>query len=143
MKNAVEEKLVILQELYKSDFLHPFPYEDCRKITDNKDEFEDLIPCLDLYFSDIAGYCSWGKRVKKWSAEKIADVRIKLHKSFFDRFPKFDKLKLVINERGTPKLYNQMLIFDLMRLTLTDILSEINTFRSSRVSEIKELSLKS
>lgn len=112
MKSDVEEKLIILKELYKSDLLHPFPYEDCQNIGNDKDKFEDLILCLDLYFSDIAGYCSWGKRVEKWSAEKIADVQIKLRKSFFDRFPKFDGLKSVITESETPKLYSQLLIFD-------------------------------
>ena len=143
MKSEVVEKLIILQELYKSDLLHPFPYEDCGKINDKKDEFEDLIPCLDLYFSDIAGYCSWGKRIEKWTTEKIADAQIKLHKSFFDRFPKFLGLKSAINERETPTLYSQLLIFDLMRLTLADILSEIKTIRNSRSAEMKELSLTS
>ena len=100
MKNEVEEKLRILQKLYKSDFLRPFPYEDCRKILKQLNyQNHDLIPCLDVYFSDVAGFCSSGKRVENWSTEKITDAKIKLNKSFFDRFPKLSELKAKINEK--------------------------------------------
>ncbi|MCY7374458.1 MAG: hypothetical protein LH472_00595 [Pyrinomonadaceae bacterium] len=134
MKSEIEEKLKILQELYKSDFLHPFPYDDCRKVLkQNDNQFEDLIPCLDVYLSDVAGFCSWGKRIADWSNEQVADAAIKLGKSFFDRFNKFSELKPQINDVETPTLYNQLLIFDLMRLTLTDILSEIKLAGRSQI----------
>ena len=126
MQNEIQEKLEILQSLYKTDLLNPFPYDDCRKLlADNSDEFEDLIPCLDLYFSDIAGYCSWGKRSLFWADEKIEEIRHQLQNSFFRQFPKFNLLKPAINEENTPKLFSQLLIHELMRLTLLDILSEL------------------
>ncbi|MBA3602026.1 MAG: hypothetical protein H0W45_12505 [Acidobacteria bacterium] len=140
MKNEIEEKLKILQELYKSDFLHPFPYQDCEKVSFEND-FEDFIPSLDLYFSDIAGYCSWGKKIGSWSAEKIETVKNHLQKSFFERFPKFIKLKSKITDRETPQLYNQLLIFDLMRLTLFDILLEVKAEKNSPVAEVSQLPL--
>lgn len=126
MRDEIQEKLEILQSLYKTDLLNPFPYDDCRKLlADNSDEFEDLIPSLDLYFSDIAGYCSWGKRSLFWKDEKIKEIRHQLQDSFFQQFPQFYALKPAINEENTPKLYSQLLIHDLMRLTLLDILSEL------------------
>lgn len=126
MTDEIQEKLEILQSLYKTDLLNPFPYDDCRKLlAETADEFQDLIPCLDLYFSDIAGYCSWGKRSLFWTNEKIEEIRHQLQDSFFRQFPKFNALKTVINEENTPKLYSQILIHELMRLTLLDILSEL------------------
>ena len=132
MREEIQEKLEILQSLYKADLLNPFPYDDCRKLlADKNGEFEDLIPCLDLYFSDIAGYCSWGKRSLDWTGEKNEEVKRQLQKSFFQKFPQYISLKPHINESNTPKLFNQFLIYDLMRLTLLDILSEQKTIEKN------------
>jgi len=144
MKSEIEEKLEILQELYKSDFLQPFPYADCRKILSRSDnQFEDLIPCLDIYFSDVAGFCSHAKRISCWSFEENENAEKQMQKSFFVRFPKFSALKSKITDQETPTLYNQLLIYDLMRLTLVDILSEIKTGGYSQVTEMAQLPLSS
>ena len=136
MKKELEEKLKILQELYKSDFLHPFPYQDCRKlISQNNYELKDFVPSLNLFCSEVAGYCSWGKRIVSWSIEKIEIVESQMQKSLFDRFPQYTELKSRITEQETPTLYNQLLIYDLMRLTLVDILSEIKTARHWEITE--------
>jgi hypothetical protein len=138
MKN-IEEKLKILQKLYRSDLLNPFPYSDCRKILLEKDE--DFIPCLDIYFSDIAGYCSRGKRILSWSNEETTEAKNRLQKSFFQKFPAFLEVSLKINGKETPQLYNQILIYDLMRLTLVDILSEIEEERVAQSKSSTEFSL--
>ncbi len=144
MKNGVEEKLKILQELYKSDFLQPFPYQDCHKlISQNNSELKDFIPSLDLFCSEVAGYCSWGKRIVSWSVEKIETVESQMRNSLFDRFPQYINLKSKITEQETPTLYNQLLIYDLMRLTLVDILSEMKTGRLSQTMETAQLPLAS
>lgn len=137
--NQIREKLEILRELYGSDFLRPFPYQDSRKILAESES--DFIPSLDMYFSEIAGYCSWGKRVLSWSSEKNIEAQKRLKLSFFQKHPKFARLKLKINDNETPKLYNQMLVYELMRLTLIDILSEIETERIYKTNP--ELSLAS
>ena len=37
----------------------PFPYKDCRKLSnEHKDKIDDLIPDLNTYFIDITGFCS-------------------------------------------------------------------------------------
>ncbi|MGI8885080.1 MAG: hypothetical protein ACR2IA_12635 [Pyrinomonadaceae bacterium] len=137
MKN-IEEKLKILQKLYRGDLLYPFPHSDCRKILSEKDR--DFIPCLDIYFSDIAGYCSWGKKILLWSYKEIAEAKNKLQNSFFQRFPAYSEVSLKINSKNTPQLYNQILIYDLMRLTLIDILSEIEEERIAQSESSPELS---
>lgn len=137
MKN-IEEKLNILRKLYQSDLLYPFPYNDCAKISAKDDD--DLIPSLDLYFSDIAGFCSWGKRILLWSNEQSGIAEDTLRKSFSQRFPAFTEVFKLINDKETPQLYNQILVYDLMRLTLIDILSEIENEKINRSIFLSELS---
>lgn len=140
MRGEIQEKLEILQSLYKADLLNPFPYDDCRKLLANKNgDFEDLIPCLDLYFSRIAGYCSWGKRSLNWTSEKIEETRHGLRQSFFQKFPKYAALKSSINEKNTPELFNQLLVYDLMRLTLLDVLSEMTRPKEISAERLPEL----
>ncbi|SRR5258706_1684558 len=137
MKEEVQKKLEILQSLYKADMLNPFPYDDCRKlVADKKNEFEGLIPSLDMYFSDIAGLCSWGERSLKWTDEYIDKFGPLLQKSFFQKFPVFAPLEAAINEKNTPRLFNQFLIYDLMRLTLLDILPDIKEAKEQKSSEL-------
>lgn len=144
MKAEVQKKLEILQSLYKADLLYPFPSDDCQKLlAENGVEFEALIPSLDIYFSDVAGLCSWGKRSFKWTDEFISEFKPTLQKSFFQRFPLFAPLESSINESNTPKLFNHLLIYDLMRLTLLDILPDIIEARNARSKKLAELSLAS
>ncbi len=135
-KEEIEEKLKILRELYKTDFLQPFPIDDCRNIlSENGEKFADLVPCLDIYFSDVAGYCSWGKRITTWSDDKLKEAKNSLRKNFFQRFSKFTALASKISEVKTPNLHSQLLIIELMRLTLLDVLSEIETRNLKRKPE--------
>ena len=138
MKN-IEEKLKILQQLYRSDLLYPFPYNDCAKIAAKDDG--DFVPSLDLYFSDIAGFCSSGKRILFWSNEQTKIPKHTLQKTLVQRFPAFAKISKSVNDKETPKLYNQILICDLMRLTLIDILSEIENEKIILPISPSELSL--
>ena len=144
MREEVQKKLEILQSLYKADLLNPFPYDDCRKlVADKENDFEGLIPCLDTYFSDIAGLCSWGERSLSWTDEYIGKFGPDLQKSFFQKFPVFAPLEASINEKNTPRLFNQFLIYDLMRLTLLDILPDIKKAKKSKEQKSPELSLAS
>lgn len=144
MKEEVNKKLEILQSLYRADLLNPFPYDDCSKLLANTSkEFEGLIPSLDTYFADIAGLCSWGKRSFNWTDEYIKKYERKLQKSFFQEFPEFSSLEKLISDKYTPKLFNQLLIYDLMRLTLLDILPDIKEAKASQHQKLPELSLAS
>ena len=144
MREDVVRKLEILQLLYKTDLLYPFPYDDCRKLLADKGrDFEDLIPSLDAYFSDIAGLCSSGKRSLKWSYEEIDKHASILQKSFFQKYPVFAPLQIEIRDKDIPTLFSQFLIYDLMRLTLLDILPDIKKAKAANVKISSELSLAS
>ncbi len=144
MRKEVVKKLEILRMLYKTDLLHPFPYDDCRRLlADNGKGFKDLIPSLDAYFSDVGGLCSWGKRSLNWSHEDIDKHAFILRESFFEKYPVFAPLEISIKDKDTPTLFSQLLIYDLMRLTLLDILPDIKKARTTSSKKSAELSLAS
>lgn len=144
MREEVEKKFKILQSLYRADLLNPFPYADCRKLlAENGENHEELIPALDAYFSNIAGLCIWGNRSLKWTDNEIAEYASLLRKSFFKTYPEFASLESSITDKNTPTLFNQLMIYDLMRLTLLDILPDIKKAKHSKTQKSPELSLAS
>jgi hypothetical protein len=80
-------------------------------------EKDDFTFELISYFSAIAVYSSWGKRTLKQNSEQIAQVESLLEKSFFETHSEFAYLKPIVSEKNVPKLYKQLLLHDLMRLT--------------------------
>jgi hypothetical protein len=133
LNNHCQEKLEILKTLYKFDSLHRFPSEDCQKVLEAKKyQSEDFTFELISYFSTIAGYSSWGKRALRWNYEQISAAEKLLEKSFFETFPKFAELGKIVTEKNTPKLYNQLLLHDLMRLTLLDVISEMKSLKQKQ-----------
>jgi hypothetical protein len=104
----------------------PFPYAGCRKLYALVgEEAKDLIPDLDLYFSDLAGYCSRGSRVVKMSAREISHARKTASKSFFEVHPKYDSLRVFITEAGTPDLFRCLDLYKQLRVTLLEILDQM------------------
>jgi hypothetical protein len=126
MKKTLEEAADNLLHTYEQEFRIPFPYADCRKLRrESGDRYEGLIPDLDMYFSDIAGYCSWGKRILKWPKEKILEVRERLSKPFFEKYPQYKLLEVMITESNTPHLYTKLKACEKLRLTLIEILNRL------------------
>jgi hypothetical protein len=110
--------------LYEESCQTPFPYEDSRKLLrEEKGQYEGLIPSLDFYFSTIAGYCSWGKRILKWNEEKIKEAKDLLGKSFFEKYPQYKPLEQMVTEANTPALYKELVAYETMRLNLLRLLS--------------------
>jgi hypothetical protein len=96
-RTVISDLLAQLEVLNRSR-AGPFPYEGCRRLRAAVGErHEGLIPDLDLYLSEFAGYRSWGKRILTWSDEKIATVEKRLSQSFFDRFPSYAELKPMLD----------------------------------------------
>jgi hypothetical protein len=69
----VNELLAELRRIDSAD-AGAFPYDDCRYLQRISVVDPSLSPDLDAYFSEIAGYRSWGKRIATWPDEKILDV---------------------------------------------------------------------
>ncbi|MGH9854253.1 MAG: YxiJ family protein [Blastocatellia bacterium] len=120
------EQAAELRRVFKEDLSRPFPYQDCRKVfAEAGDHDEGFIPDLDLYWSDLAGYCSWGKGILGWPEEKLSEVKRNLEKSFLDRHPQHQKLVSLVTENQTPDLYGQMAQYEDIRATLLQLISEL------------------
>ncbi|MGH9753622.1 MAG: YxiJ family protein [Blastocatellia bacterium] len=121
---TVKESADELRRIFKEELGEPFPYEDCRRVMEEagmKDAA--LIPDLDLYHSDLAGYASWGKKILDWPRERILEAQAKLAKSFFDLHPKYLPLAPLITEIKTPYLASQMALYEKLRIEMLDLLS--------------------
>jgi YxiJ-like protein len=132
MNNEANEQLIdaILRRLEEKR-QHPFPYDGCRKILRESDNrYENLIPDLDIYFSDIAGYCSWGKKILDWPKEKIQEAKERLEEDFFEKYPKYKPLEPMLTETNVPDLHAELALYETMRTKLLQLLT--------RLSEIKK-----
>jgi|SRR5688572_24497146 len=125
----LDDLLRQLDALEKSD-KGPFPYKGCRWLrTAVQGDHHDLIPCLDIYLSDVAGYRSWGKKILRWPDEKIADVEKRLGQSFFERFPVYGDLQSVIE---SPEASDVSEALDNANQTRAVLLRLLSLIRSSR-----------
>lgn len=85
-----------LDALSESD-VGPFPYDGCRWLrTAVRERLDGLVPDLDSYLSEFAGYRSWGKKILEWPDERIATVEKRLSQSFFERFPAYAGLEPIL-----------------------------------------------
>lgn len=108
----------------------PFPYTGCRWLQGVIGEpYNDLIPDLDEYLSEFAGYRSWGKRILKWPDEKIAAVEVRLKQSFFDRFPRYVALKPLLASSQASDVRTALKNADRTRDVLLQLLSIIREGR--------------
>jgi hypothetical protein len=88
-----------LAELSTGD-VRPFPYEACRSVSRDNPRYNSLIPDLDTYLSELAGYASWGTRIRSWPDEKIEGTRRRLASSFHERFPVYRDMELASADRS-------------------------------------------
>jgi YxiJ-like protein len=117
-----------LGSLLQADMSEPFPYEDCRKVAALSGiRAEDLIPDLDLYFSELAGYCSWNGRILRWEPAKVKDVRERISLAFFEKYAKYQVLETFISESETPHLLRKLALHEEMRERLAAILDQLPT----------------
>ena len=123
MSRAIRESISELSRLYGS-IKHPFPYEDCRKLQrQDPSRYEGLVADLDLYFKDIAGYCTWGEGILEWSKPEIEKALRILSGSFFEKNPDYSALESLITKENTPHLYEKLNSHEGMRATLLRLLS--------------------
>jgi hypothetical protein len=107
-----------------------FPYEDCRKLQRISGADASLIPDLDAYLSEVAGYRSWGKRIVSWPDDKIDEVEGRIDASFFDRFPAHGPLREIIEADEVPNVRNAIARADQTRAVLRDLLREMKLERA-------------
>lgn len=107
-----------------------FPYEECRTLQRDSNADASVIPDLDAYLSEIAGYRSWGKRITSWSDEKINEVERRIAASFFDRFPAHSALREIIETDEVPNMNDAIARADQTRVALRDLLQELKANRA-------------
>jgi hypothetical protein len=122
MDNMKESLVRDLNPLYEKS-RHPFAYADCRKLLHQGATYEGLAADLDLYLKDIAGYCTWGRRLLKWSKPEIEKALATLSRSFFEKNPEYKPLESQITEENTPDLYADLVLHEKMRQTLLSLFS--------------------
>jgi hypothetical protein len=123
-KNIREAAAEVFRD-YEENFRGPFPYADCRKLlSEAGGGYDGLIPALDMYFSNIAGYCSSVGRIAAWTDERKSEARRTLEKSFFEKHPEFSPLRPGITESDTPALFKGLTLCDNLRVRILGLLSE-------------------
>lgn len=123
---GLEELADRLARFHQETRSTPFPYEGCRRLLrETPGAHEDLIPDLDLYFSNIAGYCSWGRRILKWPKEKREEAKNGLSLSFVEKYPKYTPLMVRITETSTPDLFREMMLHENIRKELLGIIDRL------------------
>jgi hypothetical protein len=126
---AIDDLLSQFDALRKRD-AGPFPYEGCRWLQAAARERHDgLIPDLDVYLSEVAGYRSWGKKILKWSDEKIAAVEQRLGQSFFERFPNHAALQPLVTSPKASDVRRALHNVDQTREVLIQLLTAIRRTR--------------
>lgn len=125
-KNEMVLKAQQVQSRYRHDLLHPFPYEDCRKLHKRMPALADgLIPSLDLYFSFIAGYSCGATTLGGRTKDEIRKAIPKLKMSFFDMYPAYKPLEELISATDTPSLHRDLRIADEQRRDLVTIMEHL------------------
>jgi len=121
-----EELAAEVKRLYEEEARLPFPYDGCRTLLEgNEDEFEGFIPNLDLYFMDIAGYCSSGTAILKWPEDKVREAQSRICLTFFELYPHHCTLKNFISESAAPDLYEDLTLYEEMRSKLLELFSRL------------------
>jgi len=133
MKNISPETLAdTLFKAFNEEMMRPFPYSGARKLRhDDGGIYEGLIPDLDLFASQIAGYCSWGKGILKWSEEKVDEAERTIGKSFFDKHPKYKPLEPLITEENTPDLHAWLTLQERIRSRLLELFALLRSDAAS------------
>jgi len=104
-----------------------FPYAGCRKLLLQAGEAaEDLIPWLDLYTADIAGYLSSVRNIRSWTVDRKNAARKDLAHGFYERFSELRVLQSLITPENAPDVYDYYLLHEHARELLLAILAKLD-----------------
>ncbi|HYC61114.1 MAG TPA: hypothetical protein VEK79_16255 [Thermoanaerobaculia bacterium] len=130
--SEIERLLSELKTVQTSDAV-AFPYADCRKLQAVDGRYAALIPDLDAYLSEIAGYGNWGRRLLTWPDDKIVHVLHRITASFFDRYPMYADLRSQITPENVPSLHAAIERGDQVRKIVAELLRHLRMERTATV----------
>ena len=90
-----------------------------------------MIPDLDYYFSELAGYRSHGRKITKWSDKKIDSVRRSVARTFLDRHPRYCELLSRVASDDFPRLSDALQVAERTRIVLDEVLAELQRNRAT------------
>jgi len=121
--DKVNQLLAEVEDQFNEGIHGPLPYDDCRTLLRaNPQKYEDLIPALDLFFSTVAGYGSWGSNLLQWSPEQIHKATENLADNFFEKNPLYEPLLPLVTFSNTPRLYSALKAHESLRHNLLELL---------------------
>jgi hypothetical protein len=116
-----------LASLYKKSSESAFPYQKVREVLQKAGTSSgSLVPDLDLHFSTLAGYCSWGKRLLTWDDDKVKTATGFAAQGFFERHPEYSSLLPFIDQSD---LNQELEIYEEMRTALLALLVSLQQAR--------------
>lgn len=126
--SQIDNLLQQLAEIHEQD-CGPFPYRDCRYAISMAGGDASLIPDLDLYRGELAGYRSWGRRTLRWSDRAIEGVLKYISRPFFVRHPAHARLESILRSDACPDSNRVFIMDDRSRAVLGELLHAIQTAR--------------
>ena len=114
-----------LEWLYRREFIHKFPYQDCFKLQKLHPRIAHaLVPDLVVYFMFIAGYSSSATTLHQRPRVELRAALPKLKRSFYEACPNYKRLAKYITDSNTPALFHDLDVSDRLRLGLTTLIAE-------------------
>ena len=131
-ESNLERVATELNALYEEGCRTPFPYEGSRNLLQQAGpgNYDGFIPDLSLYFSTVAGYCSWGKRILGWEPTKIAKAKADLEKQFFDTYSQYKPLEMMMAQQDNADLLTKFTLHEKMRIQLLALLDDLQKLRT-------------
>lgn len=112
-----------LERFLEEELTASLPTAEITAVVHNKGvDLEDLRFDLIDYTSAIAGYCSWGKGILRWTSQQADEARSILSTSFFEQYPQYAVLQFLITEENTPGLYEELNNFESARIALLTLI---------------------
>jgi hypothetical protein len=112
-----------IEVLYSKIRKSPFPYDDCFWLVRyEKRRGAELIPDLDLYFSNVHGYASGATRLGLRSDEELEQAKKTLSTGPFETYPHIKRYQHLINPEKTPRLLEEIETTEQMRIGLLELL---------------------
>ncbi|MEO6391461.1 MAG: YxiJ family protein [Pyrinomonadaceae bacterium] len=118
--------LATIKYFYDQVCQGPFPYDDVLRIVKLNKAPDDLFSSLGYYWSNIAGYGSWGNRMLRWSPLKVQEARTCLRRDFFDFHPEYRSIRHKMKKVATPDLCAQFEMSERLRVELLAVLATLS-----------------
>lgn len=120
-----------IEQTYQSLLRRDFPHQECRLLRKKQDfDIEAFTNDLRVYWTSIAGFASSATRLAYRAQLQLYWGKQALAHSFFERHPEYAALEKNITEKKTPKLREQINLYEEQRKSLLLLLKQLCWLRS-------------